>query len=339
MQLAIELIFCDKMKILALHLRNFIDYAQVRGIGAGKLAAILAVLPVGWTKDNATLSAGDFYKALKSIDQEIQDEFLGIKCGQFISLKLLGLIYQISLQATTIEEAFHYLGSYLAATMPIVSAETSVSDELAEVKLTIDSPEKICNRIILENCQTIIAKELKMMTAHNLEVKLGTPYYHEGYPAGWYLAPDFHVSFSPAILKSNLKDQQQLHLDVLVPEYLKMVEYLKAGDSFADKIKTIMLSMADPKLPDINAVSDAMHFTPRTLQRRLAQENLTFREIVEDLKKKICSFLMWHDAYSISSLSYILGYSEPASFIHSFKKWHGDPPVLFRKKLKYADLK
>jgi AraC-like DNA-binding protein len=63
-----------------------------------------------------------------------------------------------------------------------------------------------------------------------------------------------------------------------------------------------------------------MHFTPKTLQRRIAREDLTFREIAEDLKKKICSFLMWHDAYSLSGLAYILGYSERASFIHSFKK-------------------
>jgi AraC-like DNA-binding protein len=95
-----------------------------------------------------------------------------------------------------------------------------------------------------------------------------------------------------------------------------------------------MLSMSDPKLPDIQSISDALYLTPRTLQRRLVQEELSYREITEGLKKQICSFLIRHDPYSISSLTYILGYAEPASFIHSFKKWYGDSPQKVRRKLK-----
>ncbi|NIJ51594.1 AraC family transcriptional regulator [Dyadobacter arcticus] len=325
------------MKILAQHLQHFIDYTQVRGLAPERLAITLAGLPVGWTKENAALSEEDFYKALKMLIHETRDEFLGIRCGQFISLKLLGLIYQISMQVTTVEEAFHYLGSYLNTTIPIITIESNISIERAIVRFTINNSEDDCNRIILENCLTVISKELKMMTVDSLIVELGTPYHHSGYPAGWYMDSNFTVSFSPSILKANLKDTQQLHLDILIPEYLKMVEQLNGGSGFADKVKLTMLCMSDPKLPDIQAIADSLHMTPRTLQRRLAKENRAFREIVDEMKKQICQFLMWHEPYSISGISYILGYSEPASFIHSFKKWYGDSPVKFRKKQKYAN--
>lgn len=37
--------------------------------------------------------------------------------------------------------------------------------------------------------------------------------------------------------------------------------------------------------------------------------------------------LLQHDNYPISVIAEILVYSEPASFIHAFKKWYGDAPL------------
>jgi AraC-like DNA-binding protein len=55
---------------------------------------------------------------------------------------------------------------------------------------------------------------------------------------------------------------------------------------------------------------------------------------LEELKKQVCSYLLRHDCYSATTVSYILGYSEPASFLHSFKKWYGDSPERIRQRLK-----
>jgi AraC-like DNA-binding protein len=89
--------------------------------------------------------------------------------------------------------------------------------------------------------------------------------------------------------------------------------------------------MSDPHLPDITAVAEALYLTPRSLQRRLDRENSSYRLLLLDIKKQICFFLLQHQEYSITSMAYILGYAEPAAFIHSFKKWFGDSPARVRK--------
>lgn len=319
------------MNILAQHLQNFVDYATVRGINKEKM---LVLLTSELTDLQTTIPEAEFYNALNAVHQQLNDDLLGLKCGNFITLKLLGVIYQLSLQATTIEEAFHYLQSYMEATLPIVKVETVISEKEAKVQLSIDHENQLINRIILENCLAIISRELKMMAGQETNIRIGTPFYNKSYPEGWQIDECFSVFFELIILKASLKDRNQLHLDLLVPEYLKMIEQLKAGNSFVNKVRLTMLSMSDPKLPDIQSISDALYLTPRTLQRRLVQEEMTYREITEGLKKDICSFLIRHDQYSISSLTYILGYAEPASFIHSFKKWYGDSPQKVRRKLK-----
>ncbi|WAC11949.1 helix-turn-helix domain-containing protein [Dyadobacter pollutisoli] len=322
------------MNILSSHLRYFTDYARIRGVAADILPKLPDSTSTDLTEPESMVTQEEFYEILKEIDRQLTDELLGIKCGNFISLKLLGIIYQISLQATTVEEAFHYLRSYLEVALPIVQLKTVISEKEARIELRIDNREDRINRLIIENCLTIISRELRMMVGRDVNIGIGTPYFHSGYPADWVLDQHFSVSFELTILKAALKDRNHLHLDMLVPEYLKMIEQLQSGNSFANKVRITMLSMSDPKLPDIQSISDALYLTPRTLQRRLVQEELTYREITEGLKKQICSFLLRHDPYSISSLTYILGYAEPASFIHSFKKWYGDSPQRVRRRLK-----
>jgi len=324
------------MKILALHLHNYIEYARVRGTCTDKLLQHFKGLPPDLSNETAVVSEEEFYGVLQAIHGELKDELWGIKAGHFVSLQLLGLIHRISLQTTTIAEALHYLQSYLVATLPIVKAQTNVIDTRVVVTLTIENAKTDINRVILENTLTVIAREISMMTQHPADVHLTTPFYDDHYPPEWQKSEAFTLSFEPGILKAELRQNNQLHLDVLIPQYLRMIEELRSGSSFTNRVKVTMLSMSDPELPDIQRLCNALCVTPRTLQRRLKEENISFRGLVEDLQKQICSCLLRHDRYTVSAISYVLGYSEPASFIHSFKKWFGYPPERMRERFRNA---
>jgi AraC-like DNA-binding protein len=321
------------MKVLALHLYHFMDYARVRGIAWNDMQALIHQ-PCDFVDEQATVESADVYAVLKFIDAQLKDKAWGIQCGQFISMKLLGLIYKISLQATTIQEALHYLQSYLGAAMPLVKAETAISTEAVVINFSIGNRENDLDRIILEYTLAVVGRELRMMAGEEAVIQLSSPHYDEDYPSQWYPGETYTVIFEPVILKAALQNKSHLHVDILVPEYLKMIEQLKPDDSFAGRVKLTLLSMSDPQLPDIQTVSGALYLTPRTLQRRLGAEGITFRELLEEIKKQLCSFLLRHDRYTIAGISNILGYAEPASFIHSFRKWFGDSPERVRKGLR-----
>ncbi len=84
----------------------------VRGIAWHDMQALIQRPPADFADEQATVDETDVYAVLKFIDEQLKDKAWGVQCGQFISMKLLGLIYKISLQATTIQEALHYLQSY-----------------------------------------------------------------------------------------------------------------------------------------------------------------------------------------------------------------------------------
>lgn len=320
------------MKILALHLHQIIEYAQMRGISRQELVGLIENPPADFLSETETVSPIDFYRVIEVLIEQLKAEGLGIRLGNFLNLGALGLIYRISLQATTIEEALYYLKMYLNATFPIVGIETTIDADAVRILLHIDNEHIEANRVILENILTIIAKEVNMMVQNGVEVIKTSPFVSPDYPDDWQLSEKYSVSFTPGILKATLQDRSRQQLDLLIPEYLKLIEGLKSELSFANKVKIASLNLAKPELPDLASVADAFHLSPRTFQRRLVSENVTFRQITDDLRKQISGLLIRHNRFSVTDISYVLGYSEPAAFIHSFKKWFGDSPERLRQK-------
>jgi len=82
---------------------------------------------------------------------------------------------------------------------------------------------------------------------------------------------------------------------------------------------------------DIDGVSQLLGIGSRTLQRRLAEENLTYRDVVQEMRLQRALELLRESSEPITSIAFSLGYSDIASFTRVFKQWTGFPPSHFRR--------
>lgn len=337
-----QLIFCDKvnnksktLQIASQHLKHLMEYAILRGLSRQEM---LDVIPHSFgyiTDEMTTVSPEEFYAVLVVIEERLKEELTGIRSGRYLNLNALGLIYKISLQATTIEEAFFYLKNYLNATFPIVTIDTVIEDSTVTLFADVNTERDVLNRIILENLLTIMAREIKMMAGEKTKIKLFSPHYNNVYPGSWASDDRFGLRFEKTILHSELKDQSRFHLDLLIPRYLQLIENFGSDESFLSKVRIAVLNLACPELPNLKLVAEAFNITPRTLQRRLQAENTTFRDLMDDLKRQISNMLLLHNRFSVTDISFVLGYSEQAAFIHSFNKWYGTSPQKYRDEVQY----
>lgn len=321
------------MKILALHLKRFIDYGTLRGIPSEELLGSIKAPPAYLHDPAAMLEADDFYTVVNLVAASLKDELLGLRAAEHFSLNTLGAIYKISLNATTVQEAIFYCQEYLRATFPILNISNSLSGDPASIELNIENDLAAANRIILETSLTSIAREMRIISGEHVNIVVSSPYCGAGYPAGWEKGSSFAVTFDHSVLKGALSDRSRHGLDILIPEYLLLIERMKQDGSFRSKVKVAALNMSKPGLPDLETIADVFNITSRTLQRRLVDESVTFRQLIEELKQQICDRLIRHDRFSIADIAQVLGYSEPAAFIRSFKKWHGSSPGKVREKI------
>ena len=87
----------------------------------------------------------------------------------------------------------------------------------------------------------------------------------------------------------------------------------------------------------LNQVSQRLHISPRTLQRKLQTEGESFTGILHTTRISQAKNLLKKTEFSVTEISFLLGFSDNAHFTRVFKKETGDAPSAFRSKYTSPD--
>ena len=77
------------------------------------------------------------------------------------------------------------------------------------------------------------------------------------------------------------------------------------------------------KLPEI---AELLNQTPRSVQRRLQQEGLTYQQLLNDVRKEMAVRYIKKGSHNMAELSSLLQYSTLPAFTRAFKSWFGETP-------------
>ncbi len=75
----------------------------------------------------------------------------------------------------------------------------------------------------------------------------------------------------------------------------------------------------------------AMHMSPRTLRRRLAEEGCSYATLVEQERRSKALALLRSPEHSVKEVAERLGYANVANFIRAFRRWTGQTPASYRR--------
>ena len=100
--------------------------------------------------------------------------------------------------------------------------------------------------------------------------------------------------------------------------------------STSDSITAIFDNWAAKPRMDLIKVSDTIGMTPRSLQRRLSEENKTFKEIIDHWRFSKSLDLICDTDMTINEISEYLGYANTPNFDRAFRRWTGVSPTKYR---------
>jgi len=103
--------------------------------------------------------------------------------------------------------------------------------------------------------------------------------------------------------------------DVLCRARVGLVELLASGE------------------PTRGALADHLHMGERTLARRLREGETTFRQLLDEVRQELALGYIRQSAYSVTDITYLLGFSDQSNFARSFKRWTGCSPTAYRARL------
>ncbi len=106
----------------------------------------------------------------------------------------------------------------------------------------------------------------------------------------------------------------------LLPEFLPTA-------SQADAVRESLRRLLPSGIVDLTAVARDLGTSPRQIQRELATEGTSFKDVLRDIRRELALHYLAQARYSPKEVTCLLGYSEPAAFHRAFRQWTGRTPA------------
>jgi AraC-like DNA-binding protein len=112
-----------------------------------------------------------------------------------------------------------------------------------------------------------------------------------------------------------------------------LLDQLPAQADVAGRVRQAIeaeLRGGDPKL---ESIARRLAMSPRTLQRRLRDEGVLFNDLLDTLRHRAAKSYLAQRDIAATEVAYLLGFAEPSSFNHAFKRWSGQTPTEYRRQV------
>jgi AraC-like DNA-binding protein len=86
----------------------------------------------------------------------------------------------------------------------------------------------------------------------------------------------------------------------------------------------------DPKL---ESIARRLAMSPRTLQRRLRHHGVFFNDVLDAMRFRAAKSYLAQGDIAGTEVAYLLGFAEQSSFHRAFKRWSGQTPTEYRRRM------
>lgn len=316
------------MDVYAPYLGSLINYAAYQNLNSEDLRHDLANPDLKTDTFNDMVDANTYLAIFNQLIEDTNNPFFGLNFGCYLNLGALGLVVEISLNTSSIEQGVFILQDFLDKKFPLVSAKI-VADSQHYI-LELDSPvEDIrLKRHLLDMVLSIVYRELKLMLPHPFAPKIRLPFKQEKPYVDALNAPviqhsHYQIVLPLGIVNAEINKNRVREIELLLPKFMAMLnETGEEGKSFSHQVRNMILNLCSPEIPNFEQVQQQFPYSNRTIQRKLTKENMSFRAIVNSIKEELSIYLRNEKHLKTKDVAYILGYSESSAYLHAIKSWN-----------------
>lgn len=107
---------------------------------------------------------------------------------------------------------------------------------------------------------------------------------------------------------------------------LLLLERHPAEPGLVHLAEAAILTALPRAAPTLESTAAEVGVSPRTLRRRLAAEGLSFRHLLDDLRRMLARAYLADPEISLAEVAFLLGFAEQSSFTTAHRRWTGQSP-------------
>lgn len=108
---------------------------------------------------------------------------------------------------------------------------------------------------------------------------------------------------------------------------------LQAPWGVSSRVRHVLRALMISGVHSMREVAAHLGFHPRSLRRALASEGTTFEAIKDETRYAVARELLSLTQLPAADVSMSLGYGTPSAFVHAFRRWSGNAPIQWRRRL------
>lgn len=117
----------------------------------------------------------------------------------------------------------------------------------------------------------------------------------------------------------------------LLSEANRQLGEVNQANSLSEQIKQHLQQREPFELLSLDECARHLNISSSTLKRRLAEENLSYRQLLDAVREDLaCHYLRAPD-FTIEEIGKRVGFSNTATFSRAFKRWRGQSPQQYRQ--------
>ena len=281
------------------------------------------------------IAVKDQIKFLNLVAEELHDEFLGIRLAQSVELRELGLLYYVMASSHTFGEALRRVSRYSTIQNEAVQIGYRAGKSVTITYKYFGVPRQL-DRHQIEFFIAILLRICRTLTGLSLApLRIKVMHHRSRLPSEFKRLLGAHVKFScdvdeviyPGSLAHTPCTYADPYLNALLERYCEeaLAKRHKTSTTWQLKVENAIVPLLPHGQIDIGKIAAELGVSRRTLARRLAAEDLTFRRVLDRLRLDLAKRYLREDLPT-SEIAWLLGYREASALNHAFKRWTGKTP-------------
>jgi AraC-like DNA-binding protein len=278
---------------------------------------------------------------LEAAAKALKDDFLGFSLAETFDCRDFGLLYYVMASSETLGSALKRASRYSRVTNEAIVLEYREARE-PTLRLTYKGVSRHIDRHQIEFAILAIVRISRELSGRRLCPSRVSMVHVRSTGISKFARflgtdPVFGRDADEIAFPAGSAEQALVDSDPRLNRILlKMCEEsLKALRSHSGAFRIRVENTIAPLLPHgqamVNVVAKKLGMSRRTLERRLAEEDLSFIEVLQQLKASLAIRYLREDAMPISRIAWLLGFEEASSFTHACRRWTGKSPRELRK--------
>ena len=186
-------------------------------------------------------------------------------------------------------------------------------------------------------CGWLVGESLEIQQA-NIAAPFLNSAYHDSLSATFHSRVLFDAQENNFVFAAEQLERRIVHTVDSLRELLDnaiyqliLIERKPASTSAA--IKSLISIDLATGLPSFSDVAGQLHMSESSLRRRLQGESTSYQQLKDEVRCQVAIDKLLNEDFKVADLSDYLGFTEPSSFVRSFKNWTGETPRSYREKI------